>query len=133
MIKIVVLVLIILMAFDGIYRDGVMVKEFLSTEFYIPFFVKVFLFIIAAACSLLLLHAVIWEYFLQPKPEIVKTEYQLKKEQEAKEEEERLEQERLEAEELRKQEENEKTEKERVYIRENPQPDYLQRKKSKLG
>jgi len=133
MIKIVVLVLIILMAVDGIFRDGVLLQEFLSTQFYIPFFVKIFLSAIAITCSFLLLHAVIWEYFLQPKPEVIKTDYQLKKEQEAKEEEERLEQERLEAEELKKQEESENKEKERVYIRENPQPDYTQRKKSKLG
>jgi len=133
MIKIIVCILIILMAADGIFRDGELLQVFLNHEFYLPFFVKLIFAILALLCTFLLLHAVIWEYFLLPPPEIVKTEYQLKKEQEAKEEEERLERERLEAEERKKKEEAETKGKERTYIREDPQPDYNARKKSKLG
>jgi len=133
MVKIFVLLLILLMAFDGIFREGELITVFLSHNFYIPFFLKVIFAIIALLCTALLLHAVIWEYFLLPPPEIVKTPYQIQKEEEAKAEEERLEQERLEEEERKKKEEEENKGAERKYVRDDPQPDYNTRKKSKLG
>jgi len=113
MIKIIFLVLVILLTFDGFFRDGYLIEVFFSREMHIPFFVKGAYLIIAIVASALLFHALIWELNLMPKPEEKKTEYQKKKEEE--EEERRL---KEEEEEKQKEEERlkeiEKQEKESV-------------------
>ena len=92
MIKIIVLVMVLMIAADGIFRDGHLLSVFLGQEMYLPFFIKSIYLSIAVIASLLLLHAIIWEFSLHPKPEEKKTEYQLKieeEEEEAKKEEEK--------------------------------------------
>ena len=82
MIRIVVLIMIILMALDGIFRDGKLLEVFLSQEMHIPFFVKSAYFIVMVGASALLFHAIIWEFNIMPKPEEKKTPLQIKREEE---------------------------------------------------
>ena len=119
MIKIVVLFMVALLAIDGVYRDGHLIEVFLGQEMYLPFFTKTAYLIVAIVATLLLFHAIVWEFNLLPKPEEKKTDYQIKKEEEEEarrlEEEElrRLEEEALKAEQKRKEEEK-RIEEERI-------------------
>ena len=101
MIKIIVLVMLILLAVDGIFRDGYLIEVFLGQEMYLPFFTKVAFLIIAIVASALLFHAIVWEFSMQPKLEERKTELQLKREEE---EEAKRKEEEEETEKLRKEE-----------------------------
>ena len=93
MIKIFILFLIILLAVDGIFQDGFLVEVFFSREMHLPFFAKILYIIIGFSASILLLHTIISEFALEPKPEEKKTAFQILKEQEEEEERKRIEEE----------------------------------------
>jgi len=101
MIKYFVLGLIILFALDGIFRDGQLLVVFVQQDFFMPTVVRMFLIVIGAIASIMLLHSIVWDLNLLDKPEEKKTEYQLQLEREEElakeaEEQEKLEKERLE-------------------------------------
>jgi hypothetical protein len=74
--KIVILILILILALDGIFRDGFLLAEFLSQDFNIPFFFKLLLILIALITTLLLLHSIISEFNILPKPRNRKTSFE---------------------------------------------------------
>ena len=96
MLRYIILVLVILLSIDGIFRDGHLTTVFLSRDIFTPTVIRVALIVIGALATGMLLHSIIWDLNLLPKPEEKKTEYQ--KEKEAEEEAERLEKERAEVE-----------------------------------
>ena len=114
MVKILILVLLLFLAADGIFRDGHLIELFLSQEWHLPFFVRIAYIVIAVVASLMLFHAIIWEFFLMPKPEEKKTELQLKREEEQRAIEEAEEALRLEEEKMKALEEKAKKEEEDI-------------------
>lgn len=80
---IILLAVIILLALDVVFREGELVFFLLSQDIYLSFFVKVVCVIIAFIATLLLLHAVIWDFNILPRMKRKKTEYEIEKEMEA--------------------------------------------------
>ena len=95
MIKIFCLLVLILLALDGILRDGHLLEVFLSHEMHVSFFIKCAYIIIGLGSVALLIHSIIWEYFVFTEVEDKKTPRQIQREEEEAERI-RLEQEELE-------------------------------------
>ena len=85
MLRIVLGVFVVILTLDVIFQDGALLQEVLKTELYIPFFIKLLILVLVAGVVFLLYHSVIWEYFIQPPPAIIKTPLQLEKERIAQE------------------------------------------------
>ncbi|MCL2062933.1 MAG: hypothetical protein FWG98_00980 [Candidatus Cloacimonetes bacterium] len=104
MLKIVILFFLILLAVDGIFRDGYLIEVFLGHEMHLPFFIRIAYIVVAIVSTALLFHAVVWEFNLMPKLEEKKTPLQIKRDEEEEarlkaEEEEAAEAERIKQEE----------------------------------
>lgn len=78
--KLLILILIIILALDSVFRDGFLLSEFISQDLHLPFLVRIFLFVIALVATILLFHSIIWEYNLLPKPKNKKTQFEVEKE-----------------------------------------------------
>jgi len=78
--KIVILFLIILFTLDVVFRDGHLVLFFFRQDMYLSFFIKILFIFIAIIATLMLLHAIIWDYNLLPQTKKKKTEYEVEKE-----------------------------------------------------
>ena len=126
MIKIILLILIVLVAVDGIFSDGMLLITVLRQELYIPVMLRLLYVAIAMVVAAMLFHAIIKEYGLKEKPEQKKTELQIQREREA-EEAERA------AEELKKYNEKKNKEKEQETEKEKAPDKPHQKKQSKLG
>ena len=118
--KIVFLVLLILLTLDIFFRDGLLISELINQELYIPIVLKIIFLIIAFVASILLLHAIIWDFNLLPKPKNKKTEHQLNKESE--QEKEKFEEEKI-----------KRFSKTKSKDKEIPKPSEPLKKRSKLG
>ena len=91
MLKYIVLGLVIILALDGFFRDGELVNVFFSQEFYFPVILRIAFMVIAIVAVVMLLHAIVWDLNILPKPSEKKTDLQLQREFE--EEQARIEQE----------------------------------------
>ncbi len=80
--KLVILFLILILAIDGIFREGILVSEFFSQDFNMPIVIKIIFALIAFVTTILLLHSIIYEYQLLPRPKHKKTSFELEKEHE---------------------------------------------------
>ena len=123
--KIVLLVLLIFFALDIIFGDGGLLLFFFSQEMYLPFIVKIIFIAIAIIASVMLFHAIVWDFNLLPKLKNKKTEYEIEQDIEAENTRIQKEREEIEEKERLEKEENEKIKREMSELLEKKKNDYI--------